>query len=128
MTPLQFRKLALSLDGAVEVGHMGHPDFRVNGKIFASLQPAKGLGVVKLPADRQAALVASDPEAFVLFGGWSKHGWTGMLLDEVPAATIRELVTLSHALVSAPKRRATAAKASARAKAGRPAAKRPRAR
>jgi hypothetical protein len=54
MTVEQFRELALSLPDAVEGAHQGHPDFRVGGKVFASLQPGRGLGMVKLTPGQQA--------------------------------------------------------------------------
>ncbi len=51
MTLDQFRALALTLEGAVESAHMGHPDFRANGRIFATLYPGEGTGMIKLPPD-----------------------------------------------------------------------------
>ena len=52
MTADEFRGLALDLPEAVEGAHMGHPDFRVGGKIFASLGPDEAWGMVKLPPDQ----------------------------------------------------------------------------
>ncbi|HEX4228506.1 MAG TPA: MmcQ/YjbR family DNA-binding protein [Bryobacteraceae bacterium] len=57
MTANDFRRLALQLPGATENAHMGHPDFRVNGKIFATLNyPNEDWGMVKLPPERQDSL------------------------------------------------------------------------
>ena len=55
MTDDDFRKIALSLPEAIESAHMGHPDFRVGGKIFATLMPEDGWGMVKLTPDEQEA-------------------------------------------------------------------------
>ncbi len=95
---------------------MGHPDFRLpgKGKIFASLQPDKHLGTVKISLEQQAALVDEDPETFVLFGGFSKHGWTGIRLKNVDAAMVKELVREAFANVSASVKKKPAKKATAR--------------
>ena len=61
MTANDFRSLSLELPGAVESAHMGHPDFRVGGKIFASLGPDEAYGVVLLTPDLQADFVAVAP-------------------------------------------------------------------
>ncbi|HQZ37502.1 MAG TPA: MmcQ/YjbR family DNA-binding protein [Vicinamibacterales bacterium] len=51
MTADDFRDLALGLGDTVEGAHMGHPDFRANGRIFATLYPGEGTGMIKLPPD-----------------------------------------------------------------------------
>jgi len=58
VTAHEFRRLALGLPEASEAGHMGHPDFRVRGKIFATLGPQETWGMVKLTAEQQAAPLA----------------------------------------------------------------------
>jgi len=85
-----FRKLALSLAGAVEQAHMGHPDFRVGGRIFATLgYPDADWGMVKLTPEQQAAFVDAEPEVFrPVKGGWGLRGATSVSL---PAATARSL-------------------------------------
>lgn len=56
MTPDAFRKLALALDGVEESAHMGHPDFRVRGKIFATLgAPDASFGMVKPTPEQWSA-------------------------------------------------------------------------
>jgi hypothetical protein len=67
-----FRCVALSLPGAVESSHMGHPDFRLNGRIFATLSAQeKGCGVLKLTPEQLQAFVADQPQAFSpVQGGW----------------------------------------------------------
>jgi hypothetical protein len=96
MTAAQFRKMALSLPEAVEAEHMGHPDFRVGGKIFATLGPGEKWGMVKLTPDQQATLMASEPDVFhPASGAWGKNGSTIVRLRPAKALTIR------HALLAA---------------------------
>jgi hypothetical protein len=77
MTPAQFRKIALSLPEAIESAHMGHPDFRVGGKIFATLSPTNEWGMVKLTPEQQREFVASNPDLFEPFNGaWGRSGCT----------------------------------------------------
>ncbi|HEY7410434.1 MAG TPA: MmcQ/YjbR family DNA-binding protein [Vicinamibacteria bacterium] len=91
MTAAGFRRLALQLPEAVEVGHMGHPDFRVGGKIFATLgYPDAGWGMVKLTPDQQEALVSAEPGVFSpVKGGWGRRGATGVRLRAATARTLR---------------------------------------
>src|SRR5579859_6039365 len=65
MTPNAFRRLALSLPDAIEGSHMGHADFRVGGKVFATIgYPDARYAMVKLSPEQQAKLVADAPEMF----------------------------------------------------------------
>jgi YjbR len=82
MTPADFRRLALSLQGAEEGSHMGAADFRVGGRIFATLASAKqGYGNLMLTPEVQAEFVAELPEAFVpIAGGWGRMGMTHIVL------------------------------------------------
>lgn len=82
MTVDDFRRIALSLDGAEESSHMGHPDFRVGGRIFATLAAAsQGYGNVLLTPEQQAAFVEELPEVFIpVPGGWGKNGATHIRL------------------------------------------------
>ena len=77
-----FRRIALSLDGAEESSHMGQPDFRVGGKIFATLASQdKGYGNLMLTLEQQAAFVEELPEVFVpIAGGWGRMGMTHVRL------------------------------------------------
>jgi hypothetical protein len=73
MTANRFRKLALALPETVEQSHMGHPDFRVGGKIFASLGPDEDWGMVRLTPEEQASYVRTDADAFTPFkGAWGQ--------------------------------------------------------
>jgi hypothetical protein len=77
-----FRRIALSLDGAEEGSHMGSPDFRVGGRIFATLAAQdQGYGNLMLTPEQQAAFVAEMPEVFVAIkGGWGRMGATHLVL------------------------------------------------
>jgi len=79
-----FRKLALSLEGAIESAHMGHPDFRLNNQIFATLSgQEKGCGVLKLTLEQQAAFLADQSHIFSpVQGGWGRMGMTYIQLSE----------------------------------------------
>jgi hypothetical protein len=79
-----FRKLALSLEGAIESAHMGHPDFRRNNRIFATLSHQdKGSGVLKLTLEQQQAFFTDQPNIFSpVQGGWGRMGMTFIHLNE----------------------------------------------
>ncbi|HTG59877.1 MAG TPA: MmcQ/YjbR family DNA-binding protein [Terriglobia bacterium] len=78
-----FRRIALSLAGAEEGSHMGAADFRVGGKIFATLASQdKGYGNLMLTPEQQAAFVEELPGVFVpIAGGWGRMGATHIRLD-----------------------------------------------
>jgi len=82
MTAEDFRASALSVPGAIESTHMNHPDFRVNGKIFASLgYPDEGWGMVKLTPEQQRAFIDEASEMFApCAGAWGKSGATSIHL------------------------------------------------
>src|ERR1700685_3555089 len=77
-----FRRIALLLDGAEEGSHMGSPDFRVGGKIFATLASQdQGYGNLMLTPDVQAAFLEDQPDVFVpVAGGWGRMGATHIRL------------------------------------------------
>ena len=83
MTVDDFRRIALSLEGAEESSHMGQPDFRVGGRIFATLAAAaQGYGNLMLTPEQQAAFVDELPEVFIpIPGGWGKNGATHIRLE-----------------------------------------------
>lgn len=82
MKVADFRRIALSLPGAEESSHMGQPDFRVGGRIFATLASAKqGYGNLMLTLEQQQAFVAEAPEVFLpIKGGWGRMGMTHIRL------------------------------------------------
>ena len=85
MTGKDFRRIALSLPEAVEGAHMGHADFRVGGKIFATLAYEKeGYGTLLLTPDEQAGMVTDEPHIFSpVTGGWGRQGATRVNLAKV---------------------------------------------
>jgi hypothetical protein len=82
VTAAEFRRMALSLPDVIEGSHMGHADFRVAGKIFATLgYPSNRFGVVMLPPRDQDLIVRDHPKAFApVPGGWGASGSTTVLL------------------------------------------------
>src|SRR5277367_3922990 len=80
-----FRRLALGLEGAEEGAHMGAADFRVGGRIFATLaSQSQGYGNLMLTLEMQAAFVEEEPEVFVpIAGGWGRMGVTHVVLARV---------------------------------------------
>jgi hypothetical protein len=73
------------MEGAEEGSHMGHPDFRVDGRIFATLSSAKqGYGNLKLTPEMQADFVTEAPKIFIpIHGGWGRMGMTHVVMSEV---------------------------------------------
>lgn len=90
-----FRRIALSLQGAQESSHMGKPDFRVGGRIFATLASAdQGYGNLMLTPEQQEMFVQELPEVFVpIAGGWGRMGMTHIRLavasEDVLAGALR---------------------------------------
>ncbi len=82
MTPDAFRRLALSFPDTEEASHVGHPDFRVGKKVFATLgYPDARWGMVKLKPEQQTRFIAEHPEIFsAVKGGWGLRGSTGIRL------------------------------------------------
>jgi hypothetical protein len=84
MKAADFRRLALSLEGAEEGSHFGAADFRVGGRIFATLAAEKqGYGNLMLTPEQQAEFVAGAPEIFLpIPGGWGRNGATHVALSK----------------------------------------------
>jgi len=91
-TPADFRRLALALAETEQRRHMNHPDFRVAGKIFATLgYPDKRHGMVKLSPTQQEEFVARAPAAFSpVAGAWGRKGCTSVLLGKAPKRALKE--------------------------------------
>jgi hypothetical protein len=91
MTAQEFRKTALSLPEAIEAQHMNHPDFRVRGKIFATLAyPTKEIGMVRLPPRAQEEFIFGEPKVFSpVKGTWGKQGATYVNLKAAKKTTLR---------------------------------------
>ena len=102
MTPDDFRDIVLALDGAVEGAHMGHPDFRANGRIFASLHSADRFGMVKVTPDEQAVLLGEHPETLEpSAGAWGRQGCTNVKLATADKRSVRGAARLAWEAVMA---------------------------
>jgi hypothetical protein len=97
VTVATFRRIALSLPEATEGSHMAHPDFRVRGKIFATIGvPDAGWGTVKLIPEQQEVLLDAEPAAFKpAAGAWGRRGWTHVLLAAVDGTTLKSALTMA---------------------------------
>jgi hypothetical protein len=91
MTPDDFRRIALSLQGAEEGSHMGAADFRVGGRIFATLASIKeGYGNLMITPELQAAFIADRPDLFLpIHGGWGRMGATHIRLAQADEDSLR---------------------------------------
>jgi YjbR protein len=86
-----FRRIALSFEGAEEGAHMGAADFRVRGRIFATLaSEAQGYGNLMLTPEQQADFVREAPEIFLpIAGGWGRMGMTHIRLAKASEDVLR---------------------------------------
>lgn len=102
MTSDDFRNLVLVFDGVVESSHMGHPDFRFNGKIFATLNAGETLGMVKLTPEQQSYFIEKQADAFSpCNGAWGKGGATFIDLASVNESFLLEAVETAWRNISA---------------------------
>ena len=101
----RFRTLALDLPETIEGEHMGHADFRVNGKIFATLgSPEHGWGMVKLTPDQQQTLMKAKPGTFKpAAGAWGVRGATHVLLKSIDRAALRQALLAAWRNTAPPK-------------------------
>jgi hypothetical protein len=96
MTAAGFRRIALGMDDAIEREHMGHPDFRANGKIFATIKHDNKSGMVKLTPEQQQKFVRDDPAAFAPeSGAWGRAGCTKVIFRSVDEDMLGEAMTLA---------------------------------
>jgi len=115
-----FRRIALSLEGAEEASHMGSPDFRVGGRIFATLASQRqGYGNLMLTPEQQAAFVDELPDVFLpVAGGWGKGGATHVRLtaanEDLLAGALRAAWKIRIEKNAKPTRKVPAAKKAVR--------------
>ena len=104
-SPDDFRRLALSLEGAEERSHMNHPDFRVGGRIFATLgYPDTTCGMVTLLPEQQELAMAAEPDAFrPSAGAWGRNGSTLVQLGLASDEWIERGLAWAHANQAAKK-------------------------
>ena len=92
----EFRAMALTFRDAVESSHFGTADFRVRGKIFATLREADGRAVLKLSPDEQQLVMATSPGLFEpVSGSWGSKGWTRVVLDGGDAQAVRHAMGMA---------------------------------
>jgi hypothetical protein len=91
-----FRRIALGMKDATEGAHMGHPDFRAGGRIFATIHPDHACGMVKLTPDQQQTFVREHPATFAPENGaWGRQGCTRVRFEVVDQDTLGEAMTLA---------------------------------
>src|SRR5512134_3491835 len=96
LTARDVRRIAVGMRDAVEGAHMGHPDFRVNGRIFATLHADGVWGMVKLTPEQQSGYLGEQPAVFAPeSGAWGRQGCTAVRLDAVDEETVGEALTLA---------------------------------
>jgi len=90
--------MARRLPDAIEAAHMGHPDFRVGDKIFATLgYPSIAFAMVQLTPEQQELFVRTEPNTFTpVPGGWGKKGATHVLLKTAKKAAVREALQVAY--------------------------------
>src|ERR1700761_8132808 len=100
MTEEDFRRIALSFEGAEESAHMGAADFRVGGRIFATLAHASaGYGNLMLTPEAQHILIATRPDVYLpVAGGWGRMGSTHIRLDAADEETLTEGLQIAWSL------------------------------
>jgi len=98
VTAASFRKLALQLPGVFEQAHMGHPDFRVGGKVFATLDyPEPGWAMVSLTPEDQHAFLTQHPRMFTrVKGAWGDRGATSIALRHATVAAVSAALAAAH--------------------------------
>jgi hypothetical protein len=95
MTPTKFRELALSFPETIESAHMHHPDFRVGGRIFATLgYPDEDSAMVKLTPDEQKEFVRKSPGVFkAVKGAWGRQGATNIYMPAAKISVARDALS-----------------------------------
>ncbi len=101
--PEDVRALALMLPETVEGAHQGHPDYRVGGRIYATLWTDEERVVVKLTPELQAELINTEPDAFEpVPGSWGSRGWTSLDLYSAEEDTLRSALLAAWRTVAPP--------------------------
>ncbi len=91
-----FRRLALALDRASEGAHMGHPDFRVDNRIFATLHSGDQFGMIALTPEQQTGFIEDHPAMFSPeAGAWGRGGSTRVHLKSADQEVVGEAMTLA---------------------------------
>ena len=111
MNAKDFRKIVLGLKDAVEGSHMNHADFRVGGKIFATLKHDELTGVAMLTPEQQQQFMAEDPKSFSPeSGAWGRTGCTRIVLASADEDTVGRVLTLARQNILSKAKKAAAPK------------------
>lgn len=118
MTPHDFRKLALQLPDVVESAHVGHPDFRVRGRVFATLgYPSDEFATIMLPPTEQAEIIKEDSRAFApAKGAWGLRGSTTVHLKFADSKLVKKALSAAWAHKSSAPARSPRTRSSGRAR------------
>ncbi|MBZ9656291.1 MmcQ/YjbR family DNA-binding protein [Phyllobacterium lublinensis] len=91
-----FAEMALSFPETIQASHLGTTDFRVNGKIFATLRPEKHRGVLSLTREDQALLRETSADMFEpVPGSWGEKGWTLVILQNADPEAVRHAMAMA---------------------------------
>src|SRR5881394_2578501 len=105
MTAEEFRKIALSFPDTEERSHMNHPDFRIGGKIFATLGPDLDWGMVKLSPEQQQVFLRNEETSFKpAAGAWGRGGATIITLAQADEAPVREAIAAAWQNITSKKK------------------------
>lgn len=105
MTADEFRAMVLEMPDAVARSHMGHPDFRIQNRIFASLHSDDQVAALKVAPEEQQELMRVDPAAFSpATGAWGRQGWTNVRLNVADPAAVRGALVLAREHAAARRR------------------------
>ena len=85
----EFRELALGFPDTEERSHMNHPDFRVRGKIFATIGPDETWGMVKLTPTQQQEYQRIDLAFRPASGKWGDGGATIITFADADEESVR---------------------------------------
>ena len=100
MTEDEFREIALSFPETEESSHMGHPDFRVGGKIFATLNADRSQGMASLTPQHQAEYMTLDASFHPAAGAWGTKGSTMITLTTADPKVVRSALATAWQLRS----------------------------
>lgn len=92
-----FRQLAFSFPGTTEEPHFNKTSFRVNKKIFATLDIENGKATLKLtPLDQSVFCVFDKSVVYPVNGVWGKQGWTIFELNKVNKGMLRDALKTAY--------------------------------
>ena len=104
MTGDEFREIALSFPETEERSHMNHPDFRVGGKIFATLGPDEDWGMAKLKPEQQEVYLRTEQASFKpAAGAWGAGGATIITLAAADEDAVRRALNDAWQNIAPPK-------------------------